>query len=486
MMKINFFIVLFALASLVKASQQRKLRGNKLENKVNVHRNLEDAAGDDAAPAAPATYECIFDLTDLDSISLPDGIIAFNLRVSNRYLKTLRVFSFPTGFGSMELISGDEMTLNQVKSEISSIEDWHLIAVQEYFDGETPSVDGNSVIQCPAFPTTSPSASPTVTAVQDAEVAEGSEVDDDLPERLTPPPSPPPTDGELDEIYPDGEWPSVTPTDIPSIPPHVKERMQQLRASATGATVPDAASNQNVVTTVETPEEDSVDLQNSTSAVMQNLQNLRNPRPDGPSLNNEPVVPYGTPPDDVTALEEPEEPDESETPVDPAPVDQVDAELQPDNESADPDSVTPQQGNVQPYRPSVPSGMVRPQGGARPGVPNSGNQNQGMSGFSIPSGYSPGAPNQGSVGSFGMRPGGAVDASLADGGFGRPSGGSGPSFPSGFSMGGFVPSARAGWRNLRGLSNGVEHNEGNKLKGVSGSNFGNVGEEVWWVPDTSV
>lgn len=471
MMKINFFIVLFALTSFVKASQQRKLRGNKLENKVNIYRNLEDAAGDDAAPTAPATYECIFDLTDLDSISLPDGIIAFDLRVSNRYLKTLRVFSFPIGFGAMELISRETMTLDQVKSEISSIEDWHLVAVQEYIDGETPSVDGNSVIQCPAFPTTSPSASPTVTAVQDAELEEGSEDYYDLPERLTPPPTPP-LDEELDELYPDGNWPSVTPTDIPSIPPHVKERMQQLRASATGATVPEAASKQNVVTTVETPEEDSVDvdLQNSTSAVMENLQNIQNPRPDGPSVNSEPVVPYGTPPDGIIDVEEPEEPDESETPVDPAPVDQVDAELQP--EPADSDSPAPQRGNIQPFRPSAPGGMVRPQGG--------------MSGFSIPSGYSPGTPNQGSVGSFGMRPGGAVDASLADGGFGRPSGGSGPSFPSGFSMGGFNPSSRTGWRNLRGLFKGVEDSEGGKFKTVSGLGFGTVGEEAWWVPDTSV
>lgn len=305
MMKLFFLIGLFALTPYAQAGEQWSLRGSKLEDSIHMedvmHRNLEDESETE-------TYQCIFDPMDLDTMYLPPGVSSFNVRLSNRYLRSLAVYSFPNGFGQKELISGRIMTLDDLKEEISDVRNWHLIAIQEYVEGELPTVRGKSVIVCPAFPTVSPSnfpsahptaypsaqpsasfsptASPStmpsstpsttptntpstspvltgsqidgalqpITSDSDTEINEADENNesDDAPPSAPPteppstsPPSISPTTTGPPSISP-SDIPSVSPTDIPSIPPHVKERMKELQASAQGPKTPGAASSTNL------------------------------------------------------------------------------------------------------------------------------------------------------------------------------------------------------------------------------------------------
>mmetsp|Transcript_8444 Transcript_8444/g.13024 ORF Transcript_8444/g.13024 Transcript_8444/m.13024 type:complete len:376 (-) Transcript_8444:57-1184(-) len=210
MMKL--FITLSSLlicASLVPvnaAEKQRKLRGNtKKEQTVRIGNDLQrnlafDLVGNDSSSSI---YQCLYVLNDLDALRLPAGIVGFNVRLANRFQKVLEVYSFPNGFGQTELISGQVMTLEDLKSDISGYNFWNVIVIEEYVDGFLPNTLEVVDIMCPSHapslhPTPSPSAVP-------------SSLPTTSPSRV---PSASPTLG------PTGT-PTTEPTDSPTVPPTI-------------------------------------------------------------------------------------------------------------------------------------------------------------------------------------------------------------------------------------------------------------------------
>lgn len=203
---LSLFLICMSLVPVTAAEKQRKLRGSINKEQTvrtgnDLQRNLAfDLVGNDSSFSI---YQCVYNLNDLDTLRLPAGTVGFNVRVANRFQKILEVYSFPNGFGQTELISGQVMTLEDLKNDISGYNFWNVIVIEEYVDGFLPNSLEVMDIMCPSqapslHPTPSPSAVPSsLPTASPSRVPSAS-------------PTPAPTG-----------TPTTEPTDSPTVPPTI-------------------------------------------------------------------------------------------------------------------------------------------------------------------------------------------------------------------------------------------------------------------------